>query len=438
MINITNHSESKKIDDILIKTLGYNENVLIQNSAQTLFNEIDKTKQKYIVVSGPGNNGADGLALALLLNSIGKTVKIICPKNESFYYNIAKNTGIEFIDEMESCDILIDAIFGVGINGTIEGEYKKIIDDINKNKNYTIVSIDLPSGDIKSDLVLMLSSFKEDLLKYDIEYKVCMIGVDPKIYKKASLKYLVDEEYIDKIRKTKNIFSNKNDFGRVKIYAKKGAAILSTLASVKCGSGYTYLVSDEQTYNANLVNNPECLNFETDKATVIALGPNNGIDYDYKKIIFDNLEKKLVIDADALTYLSNNRDLIEQLPCNTVLTPHPLEFSRISGFSVEDIVNNPFDTLKAFKTHYKGVIILKGKNNIIYNGRYFYVINIGNSKMANAGMGDVLTGMISSYLAQGYNSTDAVIYACYKQAKIGRALSKEKETVNPMDIIKNI
>lgn len=438
MMNITNNEESKKIDKILIENLGFDENVLIQKASQALFEKIDKTKEKYLIVAGVGNNGADGISLALLLHSIGKNVKILCRENKSIYYNIAKNTGIEFVDEITDCDILIDAIFGVGIVGEIKGYFKELIDKINDNKNYKIISIDLPSGHIKSDLVLMLSSFKEEMLNSSIDYEVCNIGIDTKLYKKASKKYLVDEEYINKIYLKKNIFSNKNDFGRVKLYAKKGAAILASLASVKCGSGYTYLVTDKDTANANLIRNPECLNIDTEKATVISLGPNNGIDYDYKRIILENLDKKIVIDADTLTYLSNNKDLIEKLPENTILTPHPLEFSRLSGFSLQEVLTYPFRVLKAFKTNFRGTIILKGKNNIIYNGNFFYVINIGNSKMANAGMGDVLTGMISSYLAQGYDTTNAVIYACYKQAKIGRELSKFKETVNPMDIINNL
>lgn len=438
MINITNNKESKKIDDILIKNLGFNENILIQKASQALFEKIDKTKNTYLIVVGPGNNGADGLALAVLLKSINKDVKILCKNNNSVYYNIAKKSNIEFVEDIVECDILIDAIFGVGIQGEIIGYYKELIDKINKNKNYEIISIDLPSGNINSDLVLMLSSFKEEMLNSTIPCKVCTIGIDPKTYKKASTKYLVDEEYITSIFRHKNIFSNKSDFGRVKIYAKQGAAILASLASVKCGSGYTYLVTDENTKIANLIKNPECINDETEKATVIALGPNNGINYDYEKIIMSNLDKKIVIDADALTYLSQNKHLIEKLPKETVLTPHPLEFARISGFSIEEVLNYPFKVLKAFTAHFKGVIILKGKNNIIYNGKFFYVVNIGNSKMANAGMGDLLTGMIASYLAQGYDNTSATIYASYKQAKIGKKLSKTKETVNPMDIINNL
>lgn len=438
MINITNNKESKTIDKILIENLGFSENILIQKAAQALFEKIDKTKNKYLVVVGPGNNGADGLALALLLHSIQKNVKILCKSNNSIFYNIAKKNKLEFINDIEDCDILIDAIFGVGIEGEIKGYYKLLIDKINAYKNYEIISIDLPSGNINSDLVLMISSYKEQMLNSGIKNEVCTIGINPLEYKKASKKFLVDDDYIKKIFRSKNIFSNKSDFGRVKIYAKQGAAILASLASVKCGSGYTYLVTDQNTKIANLIKNPECINDETEKANVIALGPNNGIDYDYRTIIMNNLDKKLVIDADALTYLSNNKDLIEKLTKNTVLTPHPLEFARISDFDIQEVLTHPFDCLKAFKTHFRGTIILKGKNNIIYNGNFFYVVNIGNSKMANAGMGDLLTGMISSYLAQGYGITEATIYACYKQAKIGRKLSQTKETVNPIDVINNL
>lgn len=435
MINVTDNIEAKKVDTLLLNEYNYTEDVLIQNAAHSLFNEIDKTVNKYIVAVGPGNNGADGLALAILLHSINKDVKIICKKNMSIYHKIALKIGIPSIEHVQSCDILIDAIFGFGFSGPIQGYYKELIDEINEKKEYKIISIDLNTAHINSDCVLMLSTYKQTLLNSSIPKKVLKIGVNEKIYECVSNKYIVDEEYIRSIKKEKNEFCNKSDFGRVKIYAKKGAALLASRASVKSGSGYTYLISDDETRKANLSFNPECINGDTTKYDVICLGPNNGVDFDYASIIYTNLDKKIVIDADALTYISNNLEILDSLTEDCVLTPHPLEFSRISGYDLSEILEKPFEKLEEFGKKYKGTIILKGKNNIIYDGHKFYIVNIGNSKMANAGMGDLLSGMIASYLAQGYMTRDAVIYATYQQAKIGRYLSEKKDTINPTDIL---
>lgn len=442
MINITNNLESKEIDNILINDYGYTEEILIQMAANNLFNVIDKTKQKYLILVGPGNNGADGLALAILLHSIGKKVYIWCLKNQSIYYTICKNLKLEFIDEIKNIDIVIDALFGIGVQGKISDEYQNIIDIINSNKEngYKIISIDMVSSNLQADLVYMLSSYKEALLYSNLEVKLCKIGVNPSIYSKSSNKFLIDKEDIKKIKKEKNIFSNKSDFGRVKIYAKKGAALLATLASKKCGAGYTYLVSDEITKNANLIANPECINSDCDKGIdAVVIGPNNGVDFDYKSIILANLDKNIVIDADALTYLSINKEVLNILNEKCVLTPHPLEFARLCGGSLDKILDDPFKMLEKFynKTKFKGTIVYKSKNNIITDGNKFYVVNIGNSKMANAGMGDLLTGMIASYLAQGYECVNACIYATYKQAETAMKLNY-KDVINPTDIIKEI
>ena len=176
MINVTDNIEAKKVDTLLLNEYNYTEDVLIQNAAHSLFNEIDKTVNKYIVAVGPGNNGADGLALAILLHSINKDVKIICKKNMSIYHKIALKIGIPSIEHVQSCDILIDAIFGFGFSGPIKGYYKELIDEINEKKEYKIISIDLNTAHINSDCVLMLSTYKQTLLNSSIPKKVLNRG----------------------------------------------------------------------------------------------------------------------------------------------------------------------------------------------------------------------------------------------------------------------
>lgn len=441
MIIITDNIQSKEVDEILINEYKIPINILMENAAINVIRNIDLTKNKYIIVCGPGNNGADGLCIARQLKTLNKDVRLICPKNTNFNYNIAKKIGIPFINELENCDILIDCIFGTGISGKPEGIYQDIITSINNTEfNFKIISVDLPTPGIKPDKVIMLSTYKEDMLNIDVEDVVVEnIGVPQYLYEKVSNKYLVDNEFINSIKIKRNIYSNKGDFGKTLIIAKKGAALLAVSGCVRSGSGYTYLLSDPATYNANLMNTPECINInsidEIKNIDVIGIGPGLSIDKNIKKIILENLDKKLVLDADALNILANNKELIELLGEDCILTPHLLEFARISDFSLEDIQKYPFECLKQFKRRFKGVILLKGKNTIITYKDKYYVINIGNSKMANAGMGDLLLGMISSYYSQGYSALNAAIYAAYRHAYIGKKLSNNHEIVNPTMII---
>ncbi|VWL85509.1 bifunctional ADP-dependent NAD(P)H-hydrate dehydratase/NAD(P)H-hydrate epimerase [Oceanivirga miroungae] len=444
MINITNNEESKNIDNILINEYKIAEIILIENAANAILNSLDLDKyESFIIACGPGNNGADGLALARLLNMKNKEVKLICPYNKTIHYDICKNLNIEFIEKVEYTDIIIDALFGTGINDEIKSPYKEIIEDINNNRHKAkLISIDLITEGLDNvDEVLMLSSYKENMLYMDVKNRVLNIGVNKKYYKKASNKYIVDEDFIKSITKKISIFASKKDFGRNTIVAKKGAALLATRASIRCGAGYTTLLSDAVTLDKNLIINNEALNKEINyeiEEKVIAIGPNIGLEDENIEFIEKNLEKDLIIDADMITVLSKHKEYIPLLNENTILTPHYVEFCRLTGDSLDSLVSNPFEALKRFKTHFKGVVVLKGKNNIIYDGNNFYVVNLGNSKMAKAGMGDTLLGMISSYKAQGYSSLNASIIATYKQAKVGKELSEKHESISASMIIDNL
>lgn len=441
MINITNNIEAKKVDDILINKYLIPELILIENAANAILNSLDLDKYNdIIVICGPGNNGADGLALARLLNMKNKNVKLICPYNKTIHYDICKKLQIKFIDKIENCDLIIDAIFGTGIDKKIDDPYKSIIEDVNKNRyKAKLISIDLVTkGLLKVDKLLMLSSFKEEVLNMNIEYEVLDIGVNKYAYTNASNKFLVDKQYIKSITKELNLFASKKDYGISTIVAKKGAAILACKASIKTGAGYTILLSDTDTLQKNMICNNEALNMELeykiDKKN-IAIGPNMGLDENNILYITENIDKDLIIDADLITILSKNKDIIKKLNENCIITPHIVEFCRLTGETLDSLISNPFDALKRFKNDFKGIVVLKGKNNIIYDGKNFYVVNIANSKMARAGMGDTLLGIISSYKAQGYSSLHACILGVYKQAEVGELLAKNNDVVTPTMLI---
>lgn len=441
---ITNNIESKRIDKILIDNYNFNIDILMENAARSIVEKLlVEPYNSYLIVAGIGNNGGDGLAIARHLKMHNKKVKILCKENNTIQFKIAKSIGLEFVDKIEEVDVIIDAIFGVGFVGELDEYYEKIVNDINET-NSKVYSIDVVTKGIKADKVFMLSSYKEEMLNFEGEYIICDIGVSKDIYSDVSNKFIVDEEYINKIKPIRKKFSSKIDYGKVYIFAKKGASILSASASIKSGSGYTYLISDEDSIKANLIHNPECINYNInsnyviEENGVIAIGPANGISEETKSNIINNLDKKMVIDADALSILAKRPDILKKLNENTVLTPHYGEIARILSENVDSLVRDPFNALIKLKIDFRGVVLLKGKNTIIYDGNNFYIINIGTSKMANAGMGDTLTGMIASYIAQGLTVLNATIYAAYRHSKIASIIGEKKEIVNPRDILKEM
>ena len=147
---------------------------------------------------------------------------------------------------------------------------------------------------------------------------------------------------------------------------------------------------------------------------------------------------KLVLDADALNLLSENRELFDKIKNRSVLTPHVVEFSRLTGLSPEEINKNKFEIAKEFSQRYGITLLLKGKNTIITNGEKIFVNSTGNSHMANGGMGDCLTGIICSLVGQKYDLLESAVIGAYLHGKIADELLKKQYIINASHIIENI
>ena len=147
---------------------------------------------------------------------------------------------------------------------------------------------------------------------------------------------------------------------------------------------------------------------------------------------------KLVLDADALNLLSENRELFEKIKSRSVLTPHLIEFSRLSGFSLEEINRDKFEIAKDFSQKYGITLLLKGKNTVITDGKTLFVNSTGNSRMANGGMGDCLTGIICSLAGQKYGLAEAACIGAYLHGKIADKLVEQQYIVNASHVIENI
>ena len=264
----------------------------------------------------------------------------------------------------------------------------------------------------------------------------------------------------------RNEDSHKGDFGKVLIFAGSsgfyGAGNIVAKSCVRSGAGLTTVITDKNNFSLNVFV-PEAMSFpinfnninenfeklqnEILNSDVIAIGPGIGKSQEALEILekLINIEKnnkgnmiKLVLDADALNLLAENRELFGNIKNRAILTPHLVEFSRLTGFLPDEINKNKLEVTKNFAKKYELTLLLKGKNTIITNGEILFVNSTGNSHMANGGMGDCLTGIICSLAGQKYDLIQSASIGAYLHGKIADELVKSQYIVNATDIIDNI
>lgn len=494
-MRIGTSNSTKRLDEVCVNEYNIPLIVLMENAIISATNHMDIDLYKnYVIVSGVGNNGGDGLGIARQLRARGANVKVFIVGNmekmtqcSKINYEIIKamNIDINLIDSKEfnyeellqlkksikQSDIVIDAIFGTGLERNVEGIFKEVINIINKNKNLTY-SIDVPSGInastgdilgacIKADKTICFEFYKRGFFKYDVkEYLgnviVEHLGIPEYILEKYDdREYIVSKSFVINNFYEKNKFSFKNDFGKVTIFAGSkgftGAAYIACESAVKTGSGLVTLVSDE--YVQNIVsmklteamtvnyNEKERINNLIKSSDVIGFGcgmGNNKDTLERLKYVLSNSRCPVVIDADGLNVLENNKEVLKAYKNRIIITPHLGEMSRLTGKDISYIRNNRLDVAKTFAKENGVIVLLKGYETIITNGDELYINPTGNSSMANGGMGDCLLGIITSLIGQKIDVFNAVVCAAYIHGYIGDKLSKSLYTVNASDIIKNL
>ena len=487
---------TKKIDSFAINELKIPSIVLMENAAISFVKHIDENEDNFLIICGKGNNGGDGYAIARQLFSKGKNVKIFCISNEDMSndcminYKICKNMGIKIFYEIEEldkllldCNVVIEGIFGTGLNSEIKGIYREIIEKTNTaSNNKAIYSIDIPSGingdtgeimgiSVKADITISFVTYKKGFLNSKIKDYLGKVIIENIGLNETNINHLVKEYYLtsDMVKSfhiKRDEDSHKGDFGKVLIFAGSsgfyGAGNIVAKSCVRTGAGLTTVITDKNNFSLNVFV-PEAMSFpinfdninenleklenEISNYDVITIGPGIGKSQQafsiFEKLI--NIEKndkgntiKLVLDADALNLLAENRELFEKIRNRSVLTPHLVEFSRLTGFSPEVINKNKFEIAKEFSKKYGIILLLKGKNTIITNGEELFANSTGNSHMANGGMGDCLTGIICSLAGQKYDLMKSANIGAYLHGKIADELVRRQYTVNATDVIDNI
>lgn len=462
-----------------------------QQIAGWLITHYDR-RYSFIVFSGSGNNGGDGLAVArMLLQQFYKvTVYVIrisdklSPDAQINYERFKKLDSSEIMDVHEKDqlpfisenNIILDAIFGSGLSRPSDGFTARVIKHLNSLPN-TKIAIDIPSGlfgednsgnkldnIIQADITLTLqfpplSFFFAENEQYTGKWVVLPIGLASHAIQEidSPYKYVLSDD-IKKLLKKRARFSHKGTYGNVLLiagsYGMMGAAVLGAKAALRAGSGLVTVHLPGFGYQIVQTAIPEAL-VSMDESDLIfssvpelagynaiGIGPGLGSMIKTQRALFDLLKKvkvPFVIDADGLNILSANKEWLKSLPPGTILTPHPKEFDRLAGESRTGYDRNQIQMDFARKNNV--IVVLKGAcTSITMPDGSCYFNSTGNSGMATAGSGDVLTGIILSLLGQGYKPVHAALVGVYLHGLAGDYAAKEgsEESVIAGDIIENI
>lgn len=444
--------------------------------ADWLIQNIDHDRQVYLF-AGPGNNGGDALAVARMLawcnfkctvylSDFGREIKSDPAINwqrleEQNKVILRKIDSGESIPEIPADAVVIDGLFGSGLNKPVEGLAKKIVRKINLS-GATIISIDIPSGlfgednstndlsgIVRASQTLTFQFPKLSFLfpenyQFVGDWTVLPIGLHPDAIDQTESNYhFLNKEFVSGKLKKRTKFSHKGTYGHALLiggsYGKMGASVLASHACLRSGVGL--LTSHIPQLGYEIIQNsvPEAMisidSSETvfsevpDLSSFSAIGIGPGLDKKQEtqqalKALLQAKPNKLVIDADALNILSENQDWYSLLPENTILTPHPKEFERLAGSSA-----NSFGRLQKqlqFSAKCQIIVVCKGAHSCITfpDGRIFFN-STGNPGMATAGSGDVLTGIILGLLAQNYSSEDATLLGVYLHGLAGDLAATE-------------
>jgi ADP-dependent NAD(P)H-hydrate dehydratase / NAD(P)H-hydrate epimerase len=438
--------------------------------------------RSFQIFCGKGNNGGDGLAIARMLaeKKCGVTVHILefgHIGTDDFQQNLARlhqypDINTRFIQtedhftEINSNDVIIDALFGSGLNRGLEAVTENLVKHVNQS-GCTIVSIDIPSGlftdrsslgetIIKAEHTLSFQCYKLAFVmaensEYIGEVHILDIGLHPGFLSSVSSQYeMTDDSLIYTIYKPRNRFGHKGNFGHVLLiagsYGKIGAAILSARACLRSGAGLLSCHIPKCGYDVIQSSIPEAMvmtDFNTSfitkveddlsKYKSIGIGPGIGTATETKGMLRDIIETyklPVVLDADALNGIASQKELLNKIPAGSILTPHPKEFERLFGKT-----NNEFERIKLAlqkAKEFNCVIVVKGHHTFIATPADKGFFNAtGNAGMATGGSGDVLTGILTGLLAQGYQSVDAAILGVYIHGVAGD-MAAEKLSMEAM------
>ncbi len=464
-------------DQVTIKKGKLTSADLMEHAAtlcfQWIHNRLQGNTLPIRVFCGTGNNGGDGLVIARHLKQHGYNVTtfvVNCgnDRTQDFLTNYERLKELGVWPEMITCqtdlpeisenDMIIDAIFGLGLSRPPKDVIKEVIEHINKSNAY-VLSVDMPSGmyagkaieDIDAVIrayhVLTFQTPKLSFIlpenqEFLTTWEVVDIGLDAEFIFNAETDYFITEKLdVLPMYKYRAQFSHKGDYGHSLLiggsFGKIGAVSLASRAALTMGSGLVTAYVPKCGYQVLQTALPEVMvevNAENElekinpKVTANVIGIGVGLGTSSKtlaafKEFLTNNKTLLVIDADAINLLATNKTLLKLIPEGSVLTPHPKEFERLVGKWKNDF--DKLDKLKELASKLKSIIVLKGAYTAIAYNNKIYFNATGNPGLATGGSGDVLTGIITGLIAQKYSPFEASVFGVYLHGKTAELAMKD-------------
>lgn len=419
---------------------------------------------------GMGNNGGDGLALARLLYQRGFDIRAYVVYSGGHFSADCEQNGLrldhifpsglrrireerDFPEILPGCWI-IDALFGTGLSRPVSGLAAHVVERINR-ASQRIISIDLPSG-MRADATSLdgpvvqathtlslghfkLSFFMAENAPFTGKVHLLSIGLHPDFIRDTDTPYrLTDQTAASQLYRPREAFSHKGSYGHALLVAgshgKMGAAVLCARSCLRAGAGLVTARIPAVGYDILQVTAPEAMVEMDDnnmfisslpsnigKYQAIGVGPGLGTHPQTIQVLQDLLEvaeRPIVLDADALNILGAWPDLLHKLPCGSLLTPHPKEFERLFGKTGNDFER--LELQRRMSVRYGVYLILKGHHTCVSTPEGDCHFNTsGNAGMATGGSGDVLTGILTALLAQGYSPQSAAILGVYLHGLAG-------------------
>ncbi len=468
---------------------------LMERAAKALTHAIEEewsNRTPVVVFAGPGNNGGDALAVARMLCEDGYQVNVFlfnvhnklsadCASNkkrlmEAKRVKLFTEITVNFDPpQLDADTLVVDGLFGSGLNKPLAGGFAAMVKYINQSPA-KVVSIDIPSGlmtednsynihanIIRADLTLTLQQKKLSMLLADNQQylgrlRVLDIRLSPEYIQKADCKYrILEENDIRQLLRPRNDFAHKGSMGNALIiagcYGMSGASILATKACLRSGAGKVTAHTPKRNYEIMQISVPEAVLQMDSEETIfsepvdtgyfdaLGIGPGLGTSEATAIAMIAQLRRTscpIVVDADALNILASHRAWMQQLPKDIILTPHPKEFDRLAGNASSNCSERLAKACELAE-HLQAYIILKGHYSALcYPDGKIDFCSTGNSGMATAGSGDVLTGIITGLLARGYNQADACRIGMHLHGLAGDLAAKDlgKESLVAGDIIR--
>ena len=467
--------EMREADGYTIEQRGVPALLLMERAGKRLCEEAEKLAPtgRVLCVCGGGNNGGDGFVCARLLKNRGREVEVAflgkrtgeaCASRREEY----EKAGGQVFDELPKGEyaLVVDCLLGTGFHGAPSKEYALAIEAINAVRlaGAKVLSADIPSGvngdngrvesvAVQADETLCIGELKTGVLMGEgIDCAGEIVRADIGIVlPKDSYAYLIDGEIVRSALPARKRFSHKGTYGRAGIVAGSekytGAAYLAVSACLRSGAGYTTLYTPKAVLPHYILKSPEAilqplceggeLVFSKDafssllSCDSIAYGMGTGVSKEVAlgaRYLLENYEGKLVLDADALHSLSafeNLDEVFARKKCAVLLTPHIKEFSRLSGESVQSVLDGGIRAPKAFAEKYGVTVLLKNAVSVVCDGARTALNCAGTSGQAKGGSGDVLAGLIAGLCAQGASAFESACAGAYLTGRSAE-LAKEK------------